>query len=447
MNIALLLKKFVKIPAFLGNALSIIPYNLRPGIGNTYKRRKTELEKYDNYNIEEKKAFIYDRMKRLVEFSYRHIDFYKEFYRSKNFSPDMLNSFEDINKIPIIRKNDLLNYNIENRSYNISNRYLVNTGGTSGMPLKFYILPDSMGHEWAHMHTIWKILRFKQSDLRLTFGGRSDIKNFIEYDSVRHQYNIDIYKDFSTRINQILKLFKKNNVKYLHGYPSAIYEFALFIDKKPELKKILRKKVQGVFLGSEFPHSYYRDIIEKVFDAKTISWYGHTERSVLAYEKQEQFKYFPFQTYGYSEVCKNDKNEYELISTSYYNFASPLIRYNTEDIVEEPFWSGDILEYFKIKKGRSGEYVLDLNKVKISLTGLIFGRHHKLFEYSNQIQVSQSEPGKITVLYCSKEIEEKNAHKYFDTRNVNLDFKFKRIDNPIMTISGKVKLLVGSELS
>src|SRR5690606_1194571 len=263
-----------------------------------------------------------------------------------------------------------------------------------------YIEPSSMGHEWAHMHTIWEKVGYKPSELKIVFGGRSDVKNLIEYDVIRNQFAIDIYADYKLICNELKTLTKKYSIKYLHGYPSSIYDFAIFCEKfDPELQNILRKSLKGAMLGSEYPHKLYREKIESVFGIKTISWYGHTERAILAYEDNIKFQYKPFITYGYSESIRNVQMEDELIATSYYNFASPLIRYNTEDIIDEPIVVNGILESFQILKGRSGEFVKDLSNKDVNLTALIFGRHHELFNWSNFIQIRQINVGEIEINY------------------------------------------------
>jgi len=204
---------------------------------------------------------------------------------------------------------------------------------------------------------------------------------------------------------------------------------------------LLRKTLRGVFLGSEYPQKLYRKTIEDVFNTKTISWYGHTERAVLAYEAREQFTYEPFLSYGFTETIRNDAGEYDLISTSYYNHASPLIRYNTEDVVEEPVYDGGILNSFKILKGREGENIIDRKGKKINLTGLVFGRHHELFNFVDYIQVRQIKQGWIEVLYVGRSLP-KPAEYLFDSSNLELDIQFRQIDQPIRTAAGKVSLLV-----
>lgn len=444
MGTAVFLKNNLKnIHPTIGKLLNHIKYEKRPGLGKVYKLRKKEILLVETFTSQQKKAFVFAKIRNLVIFAYENIKFYKEYYDSTGFNPIDLKSFDDIQKIPVITKAILNQYALEDRSCNLVGRYIVNTGGSSGNPFGFYILPNSMGHEWAHMHNIWENLDYKCSDFKLVFGGRSDVKKLVEYDVVRNHFSIDIYSDFNQVSHELIPLLKKYKIKFLHGYPSSIYEFAKYCkNENTELTNLLKKNLKGVFLGSEYPHDHYRKVIEEVFDVKTISWYGHTERAILAFEKEKKFEYQPFLSYGYTEIIENENKEFDLIGTSYYNNASPLIRYNTEDTIQNPVLEDSILKSFEILKGREGEFVIDKNNVKVNLTGLIFGRHHKLFNYSKFIQVKQIEIGVIEIYFVSDSIEEVIAKEYFDSKNLNFDISFHKISEPIRTLAGKINLLI-----
>lgn len=444
MSITVLLKNHLpNIPPSIGRLLNYLPYSMRPGLSQVYTRRSLEIQENSAFSLDERRNFVFTRIKKLVDYSYEHVPFYFEFYNQKNFHPSELRCFKDIQKIPIVDKTILSGYPIEKRSSKIANKYLVNTGGSTGSPFSFFIQDSSIGHEWAHMHVIWQKLGYKSSDLKLLFGGRSNIKNIVDYDFLRNHFALDIYADYNLVAEKLTKLLQRHQVRYLHGYPSSIYDFALFCrDENPLLLKLLAKNLKGVFLGSEYPHSVYRDAIETIFKVETISWYGHTERAVLAYEKNEDYKYEPFITYGFSEALSCNDKEYSLIGTSYYNFASPLIRYNTDDIISDPVLNEGILESFKIARGRNGDVVIDKNNKKINLTGLIFGRHHDLFNHCNFLQVKQVVNGKIEIHFVSSEITQEQASKLFDSRNLELDVDFVKRDTPIRTSSGKINLLI-----
>lgn len=443
MSIALFLKNNLKnIPPVIGKTINKFPYDYRPGVGVVYRQRKSEIAKYESCSLEDRQGFVFQQMKSIVNFAYQKVPAYKDYYNKQGFHPGSLLSFDDITKIPLTSKSILSQYPIEERSFQKSGRYVVNTGGSSGTPFNFYIEPDSMGHEWAHMHTIWSKLGFNASDLKLVFGGRSNIKELVDYDVVRNSFAFDLYADYKDIAIKLKKILQKYQVKYLHGYPSSIYDFAIFCKEQDnELREMLAKQLKGAFMGSEFPHPHYRALIEEVFNIDTVSWYGHTERSVLAYEKNEKFVYEPFQTYGYAEEVNTD-GKIELVATSYYNQASPLIRYNTNDEITETIIEGGILQSFKMKGGRSGEFVVDRDGKKINLTGLIFGRHHELFNEAKYIQVKQIDLGVIEIHYVAENLPAEKAASLFDSDNVNLDISFVQRSEPERTVAGKVNLLI-----
>jgi phenylacetate-CoA ligase len=414
---------------------------MRPSIGNIYSHRQKEIVLFDSFSIEQQQNFILHKMQSIVNYSYNNVHFYKEYYDRMKFHPEDLKEYRDIQEIPITNKIILREYDLEKRSAVVPDRFIVNTGGSSGIPFGFYIEPNSIGHEWAHMHKIWGKLGYKMTDIKLNFSGRSNIKEIIEYDPLRNHFAVDLYKNYELVALKIKEIIKKYPIKYLHGYPSSIYNFALYCKERDiDLKNALSEQLQGAFLGSEYPYPHYRNTIEDVFGINTISWYGHTERCILAYENKEKYIYEPFYTYGFVEAVAID-GESQLVGTSYYNHASPLIRYNTNDIISGVEENG-ILKSFKITKGRDGDFVYDRQGNKINLTALIFGRHHKLFNVAKFIQVKPIGQGRIEIHFVASEVSEKMAEQLFDGSNVDLSITFIKRNSPVMTASGKINLLI-----
>ena len=121
-----------------------------------------------------------------------------------------------------------------------------------------------------------------------------------------------------------------------------------------------------------------------------------------------------------------------------------MIRYQTGDEIGSISKKQGILQSFQITTGRQGDFVLDSNNKKIPLTGLIFGRHHQLFDLCSQLQIGQTIPGKAVVYYCpipdgKTEIV---PNEMFDSSNVSIDFDFVAVSEPIKTKAGKLRLLV-----
>lgn len=436
--------KLVNLPFPIGKAISFLPFGLRPVIGSIYRKRKGELKAFSEMDNNEKESFIFDRVKNIAVFAYENVDFYNTFYKDNNFNPHQLSKYSDLNNIPIINKGILQKYSLSERTNHNAKGYTENTGGSSGQPFELMIQPSSVGHEWAHMHVIWSKVGFKPSNLRVVFSGRSNIKEVIQYDSARHQLNVDTYVGWEVVAERLLQLYDNYKPTYLHGYPSAIFDFILWLktNSHPLLPK-LRSNIKGLLLGSEYPNPILRSEVEEYLNCDSVSWYGHTERCVLAYEKSEKQEYCPFQTYGYTEAV-NVGAKTHLVATSYYNFSHPFIRYDTEDSITIDSEKNSLLSVFSISQGRDGEYIIDRAGNKIFLTAFIFGRHHKLFDHCTSIQVKQLKIGEVIVYYVlrSSSFKEIKVNELFDSNNIDLSITFSELKEPIKTVSGKAPLLV-----
>lgn len=425
----------------IGSLLNQIPYSLVPGIGGVYNHC---LRARKEYETADRKEWIFHRVYRVVEHAVNNIPFYKELYARKGFSLDQLRSFSDIEKIPIISKKDLMEVPLEDRSTNGRLRYVANTGGSTGIPLSFYKTRRLQVKEMAYYHQAWAKLGYDPSKLRLQFGGNA-VSDVVSYDLTRNRLVASIYAPKESVLEQISALTKQNHIPFLQGYPSVLYEFSLYLEKHPELltSSGLRNHLKGILLNSEYPFPEYRERIEDILGVPTIASYGHTEGCIVAFDYGSQ-SYEVEQSYGYAEAVEQD-GELHLIGTTYDNLVSPFIRYDTGDTVDSIYIEDGIMKSFMMTDGgRSGQFILDKEQNRVSLTGLIFGRHHQLFNYCSQMQISQSEPGKAVVYYVAEEgaLQDRAVEDLFDTSGVNIVFAFKRVDRPYRTAAGKALLLI-----
>lgn len=381
----------------------------------------------ERYSIEcFRKAFEYAREK---------FPCYRQLYEQAGVIGLEIRTLTDIQKIPIIDKAWARAHFQEFRG-----AYRLNTGGSSGEPTAFWADKNCWAREWAHMHMIWEMLGYDYHDLKLAIRGRNlGAKPFV-YNPIHNEYIINTYLSVKDYASQLEQLFEKRNVKWFHGYPSSIYQFILECEGGfgTEGTKHLFQNVKGLLLSSEFPLQYMKDKFNE-YGLKWISWYGHSEMCVLAYDRDCDNRYRPFATYGLAEVVDG-----HLIGTSFHNFDMPLIRYDTGDLVEATARTADgLVTEFAIREGRSGDFIEDKHGKKIPLTALIFGRHHQAFDVADYIQIGQNEPGKATLYITAKNGSfDGEISDLFDLTNVDIDFEFKTIEKPIRTAMGKLKLRV-----
>jgi phenylacetate-CoA ligase len=432
-------------PFFIGQAISVVPYTLRPPIGLGYSRIGREIDAYARMDVRDQQAYIVNRMRVSIERAMQ-IPFFRDLYRRAGFSLDKLRTLKDVARIPLVDKDLLRSVSLEERSLPCFGRYRANTGGTSGSPLDFYGTPSRIGNEWAHMHRIWAQLGYTTHDLKLVFSGRPIGSQPLVYDGLRHSYQVNAYAPIDNVVSALCSVLARRQVRYLHGYPSALVEFASVIrHRATDVRHALASTLRGILLCSEFPLPAQRREIEETFAVPSISWYGHTEQAVLAHERpsEPQGLYHPFQTYGYCEaVPAHEVGKWRLVGTSYHNRSSPFVRYDTGDEIEPIEVEGGILRTFRIAAGRVGDYVVDCSGTRISLTALVFGRHHKLFDVAQFVQIRQTTPGKMTVVITPRDGFPATfaLSHWFDLRALNIEVDHEIIRRPIRTELGKVPL-------
>lgn len=436
----------------LGGGISRFSHYVRPGYRRRYRSVRKDIAAYDSYTTGRKKEYIFDKVFPLVKYAAGNIPFYKKFYADCGFSIGQLKDFDDIKLIPIVNKAILNGYPLEERSSSSAgSRFLMNTGGTSGDPLTFYVGREFMAREYSHMHYIWESHGYKRGDMRLILTGRSNLRDGVKYDPLRNILLLDIYSPFLNNAGILKETLSKTGKSkiFLHGYPSALDEFASYCSTDEELKTVLSAKLGSVFYCSEYPFPHIRENIENTFGVKGLSWFGHSEACILAYEKDADFVYAPLQTYGFTESIPNADGTSRLIGTSYDRYCCPLIRYDSEDVVDNLIEKDGLLESFMMADGqREGCYVFDKSGNKISVIGLTRGRHHPLFKYVSHMQLKQTVRGEVTVYYVRlPDTDFRFNADMFNSSDLDMDIKFMEVMRPIRSKNGKVSWLIKDEES
>lgn len=388
------------------------------------------------------REWAFPNLKSIVEHAYRHNLCYRTICQRHGFHPERFTSFEHFQDVPIIAKSDLREFDLDDRSVAAPGRMLANTGGTSGEPLAFYLDRQAFAREWAHMHFIWKRAGYHYRDVKLTMRGRNMGERLLRYNPVHNEWIVNTYADRKAIFSALSTLMDREEIRWLHGYPSIVSEIVSDMSASDtDTTEKLRSHLKGVLLGSEFPAAQYVEPLRRVLGVEPTAWYGHSEMCVLAYDKGENH-YIPMHSYGFVEAVGDNGNQ-RLLGTSYWNKASPFIRYDTGDRISADVEQG-IVQSFSVAAGRVGDFVIDREGRRIALTALIFGRHHAAFSKIRHVQVRQTAPGKIELLLVRGEepLTSDELMKGFDFSNVALAVTPVLLDEPIRTENGKLRLLV-----
>jgi phenylacetate-CoA ligase len=232
-------------------------------------------------------------------------------------------------KIPFLTRELVYeNYNKLKSTESVKNGYYTGcTGGSTGLPMKFLLDYDSVFKENAFIYYYRKKLGYNFKDRMVTFRQCEIVSSLWRFNPMHNEMTFYPIKISRNTIANYVKKINEYNPVYLNGYLSAIWYFARLIE---EYQIKLKIKLKGIFLISENVDDNQRNYVEQFFNAKTSTFYGHSERSVIAEEIiPGRYKFDPY--YGYTEFIENEKNNYAIVGTGFLNYTMPLIRYKTDD--------------------------------------------------------------------------------------------------------------------
>ena len=442
------------LPASLLSWIRLVPFGLIAG--KSYRKTLTRNTFFDKATREEIVAYKEGALREVLRYAVNQVPAYHAFREAvENLPPrDALKEF------PLLEK-DELQRNMGNylpRDFGKIPHYECSTGGTSGNQLKFYVDDNSQAVETAFMHRQWARVGYTTKSRKATFRGVA----FPELSPGTYWQHNPIYNELQFSpfhmTEETLPLYIKKICRYspafFHGYPSAIDNLAEYVLRNSLVSEL--PPVKAVLLGSEGCLPGQRERIEAAFQTRAFSWYGHSERIILAGECERSSIYHQFPDYGYLEIigddgthCDNEGERGELVGTGFLNRSLPLIRYRTGDYAtrhESKCECGRFWDRFADVQGRwNQEMIIGRNGARISIAAL--NMHGPLFEKVIRYQYAQELAGSCRMkLMVAPDFTEgdrlaiENAYKA--KVGDELEWKVEIVESIPLTERGKLKLLV-----
>jgi len=425
---------------------------------------------WDKYKIQEYK---FRKLKETIEYAYKYIPFYRQFYDKNSFHSSDLNDVDDVDKIPILKKHLLKEafleksiFSKEKRKWNL---IFSETTGSTGEPIKTCIDKNSfIIRNYATMRAFFIngilpgdpfIMIWRDKGI-----GRNTIKSFF-YGNYLNIPIMDItdIKDTALDKEKIFHIFKKIEKfepKIIRGYVSALYILAKYYEK---YKNKFNIKIEKIIGSAEYlPFSTWSKV-EEIFNCKVFNIYGSSETSPIAMSTVFSRDLIVFEDIYNIELINWEEKTIEsgtgkIIVTDLHNRYMPLIRYEIGDIAE---WGTNYqfgFRSFKEVKGRSNDlFVLPNNKIVFPDNWYI---HFRDIDWINKFKVIQEDIDRIKIILeinnrfkeCfMNSLKEKISSSYGSnidfnwilTKNIPLDKgeKFRHIESKITVDEGLELLL------
>ena len=437
-------------PNILRKPLYLIPIEYRLG-GSTFIETYNFLKETEKWSKEKLQEYQAKQLQCLLEHAVKHVPFYS------GIKPTSRNPFKNLESFPIIDKETIQQDISKFRANNIPEKatYYVTTGGTSGNPLGFYLDNSTFGKEWAFVTTGWRRVGFTPGDKVVSFRGvefrGADKGRYWQDNPVYNMLEMSPFHMSEANLQKYVNKIIKFKPKYIHGYPSAVSILANYV--KMEANEF--PPIKAVLAISENIYPGQRELIETAFNARLFSFYGMSEKVIMAPECEYDTRYHAFPEYGVTELVDNEGNPVnegghgELIGTGFLNYCMPFIRYLTGDYAK--------LSDKKCKCGRNHlllkdligrwrqEMVVGMDGALISIAAL--NLHSDVMKNVNTFQFKQIEKGEIIVKLVPKEkFDEKDEYIIIKSLRSkvgdNLIITTDIVNKMELTSRGKHKLLV-----
>ena len=403
-------------------------YYLKSMRGRAYWSPR-KLEKYQN-----------TRLSRIVGYAYDKVPFYNRLFRECGVHPEDIKTKSDLKKLPIISKKELRQNKQEiiSKDFNLKNLKAMSTSGSTGEPLFVFLSENEIEFRKAKHLRANTALGQKPWDQWATLTGPQHFAKTTRLQRLIPLYTpitISVFDDFNTQISMLESI----KPKVIEGYSSSLLLLAKEIEKSG-LKTITPNHVIG---GAELSDEQSREYVEKVFSVPFYDQYSSVEFERMAWQCKEKNMYhidsdalmMEFLDKDGEEVSSGERGE--MVCTSLFNYAMPLIRYRIGDVgvpSDEKCDCGRNLPLMRMVEGRKDHLIVLSNGQVLTPRTFTVAMHE--FQYYPHIEQFRVIQKKLDLFEISLKLKDKSleelirreliAHlrSIFSPHNLKFDVRF-----------------------
>lgn len=224
---------------------------------------------------------------------------------------------------------------------------------------------------------------------------------------------------------------KKFNVKWIHGYPSAINVLAEYV-----LSNGIELPLEFVTTGAENLLEFQKSTIKRAFGCMPYEHYGMAE-AVANISEDKNYKMHIDEDFAAVELLPLNSDTNEIVGTNLSNYAMPLLRYRTGDTCKVD----DNRNILSID-GRLEDYVVLPNGSKVGRLDHVF----KDLVHIREAQIIQKSPCEIIVKIVKNsgydKMDEDTLFNELRTRLLGVNCSVVYVSSLPRTKTGKLRFVV-----
>ena len=307
-----------------------------------------DINRLKKLNEKELKQFRDKALRNIVRYAYT-VPLYHEKYKKAGIQPNNVNKIKDIEKLPIITKEDIKKYypnGIISSQIKKEKLIEISTSGTTGKKIAIYQdMYDVVQWFFNHIRFL-KEHEIKWRKDRLTIIADlapHTIENGFIMKGLFGSINSNFFKNIQwldTNNKPEILIKKINNFKpnFLGGYTGMLGHLALLKDQGygENINPKVIASTGGVL------DENLRKLIEEVFNAPVFELYGTTETGTIAFQCKDGH-YHVMSDLVHLEFLKDgktveSKQPGKLIISKLYGNGTPIIRYNAINDIVAPLY-------------------------------------------------------------------------------------------------------------
>ncbi len=252
-----------------------------------------------------------------------------------------LSGKEKIEDFPVINKNIIKdNYQeMQSRAYKGKKLHYMTTSGSTGTP---FTMMQDMGKRYRVLAELIYFNKFVGNNVGDKFiyfrVWTEKNKNSKLAQIAKNMIPVDILHFTDDTFEGIRQLLKKNSkISAAIGYVSTYEYLVRYLEKCGDSKDMFN--IKTLITGSEIQTPEIRNRLRDMFGCTVVSRYSNEENGVLAHQCIEHEEFHVNSANYIIEILKMDSDEQadvgelgRVVVTDLFNYAFPIIRYDTGDL-------------------------------------------------------------------------------------------------------------------
>lgn len=317
----------------------------------------------DRLSCRKLKRLSSKRLRRMIRHAYETVPFYRKLWDAHKIGPDSVRITDDIVQLPIINKAMVkqAGKQILSQAYPVESLLTLTTSGSTGKPVKIY-----RNKSFEHLIAASKLRSYFANGYSLS--DKIAVWNMLgPKPKIYHRFGIhreeNIRRD--TPLEKQFAVLKEKQPEIFATNASQLLELGRYL-KQNQLA--LEYKPKRIFTDSENLMPGIRTYIHESFGTYPRDIYGSREFGLIAWQCEKRSGYHLNSDLLHVEILDpltgqavGEGKSGQVVITDFFNFGSPLIRFNIEDIAvftREKCSCGRNLPMIKEIEGREYDYVV-----------------------------------------------------------------------------------------